>query len=57
MNELEEITLQAIAEREKIKKKTRELYHYARLNGFTSTEAKILCQGSKAKIDRIIKLR
>lgn len=57
MNELDELRQQALAEKEAKKNKTRELYLYAKANGFDSYEAKILCQTSKEKIDRIIKLK
>ncbi len=57
MNEYEELKHQTEQDNLKEKEKGRRLYRYARDNGFTYTEARRLCQSSKEKIDRVIKLR
>jgi len=57
MNELAELQEKVKQQHEKVLSKLRELYHYAREKGFTSSEARILSRTNKLTIDRIAEQR
>jgi len=57
MNELEKLRGQAKQGKERLNTRLRELYQYARANGFNAEEARLLSHSSKKKIDRLIVLQ
>lgn len=57
MNELDKFKEQAEEARVRRIAKMREMYQYARDNGFTSAEATRLSTNSKKKIDQLIALK
>lgn len=57
MNELDEFKKRVRVVRETRLKSIRDNYRYAKEQGFTTDEAVMLCQGSKARIDRLVELK
>jgi len=57
MDELQELREAAARDVATLRKKTKELYRYARDKGFTYAEARRLAATSREKIDRLAALK